>query len=40
MTQLKCPKCDYDWDYTGQMQTATCPSCKGNVKVEEHALQR
>lgn len=26
-------KCGYSWDYRGKLQTATCPSCQGKVKV-------
>lgn len=35
-TPLECPACEYDWGYTGDMRTATCPSCLGKVNVREN----
>lgn len=39
MTDLKCQKCGYVWDYGGELRTATCPSCKGTVPVDEQAVE-
>jgi hypothetical protein len=30
---LKCHRCGYVWFYGGQCSRATCPSCRGKVKV-------
>lgn len=38
MTELICQKCEYVWDYTGSLATATCPSCKGTVPVDEQRV--
>jgi len=27
MALLKCPRCGYIWDYTGQRTKANCPVC-------------
>ena len=32
MPEVECHNCDYEWDYSGDMEKATCPSC--NVKTE------
>ena len=29
--EVTCHACDYEWDYSGDMTKATCPSC--NVKT-------
>lgn len=29
---LKCPKCQYIWDYTGTRDVATCPACFYSVR--------
>lgn len=26
-TEVECSKCGYEWDYSGDMFTATCPRC-------------
>jgi len=31
--KIKC-KCGYEWDYTGELKKATCPSCSNKVKVK------
>ena len=31
----RCHRCDYEWDYTGEMYQATCPRCGAKVTVEE-----
>lgn len=35
MTDLRCTHCRYEWEYSGQLMTATCPSCKGSVPVKK-----
>jgi len=25
---LKCPKCNYEWDYKGKLLAVTCPNCR------------
>lgn len=31
MSEVNCHACGYEWDYSGDMAKATCPSC--NVKT-------
>lgn len=31
MTKVECHNCNYEWDYSGDLQLATCPSC--NLKT-------
>lgn len=31
---VKCDNCDYEWEYTGRMQLASCPSCAHKVKAD------
>jgi len=33
--QVKCHHCGYEWEYTGMLRLATCPSCGRKVKVRE-----
>jgi len=33
--EAKCQRCGYEWDYTGDLVKATCPSCGAKVKVKE-----
>ena len=39
-TTVQCPreKCGYIWNYSGEMEMATCPSCGYKVKVEANKL--
>ena len=30
-----CPHCGYEWEYTGKLQLATCPSCGRKTPVED-----
>ena len=30
----ECDKCGYEWDYTGKLLKATCPSCGLKTPVE------
>jgi predicted Zn-ribbon and HTH transcriptional regulator len=29
----RCDNCGYEWDYTGRLQKATCPSCQSKTDV-------
>jgi len=31
----ECTNCGYEWDYTGELQQATCPSCQKKTPVED-----
>lgn len=35
-TPLTCDACGYEWTYGGELQYATCPSCRSNVRVDAH----
>lgn len=37
--KLVCPSCGYDWNYTGELVRATCPSCGGKVPTREGAVE-
>lgn len=37
-TPMQCPHCGYIWNYGGNMQKATCPSCGYKCKVEENKI--
>jgi hypothetical protein len=28
---LKCPRCEYVWDYGGECLVATCPACRISI---------
>lgn len=30
---MKCEHCEYEWEYSGDMQMATCPSCMRKTSV-------
>lgn len=32
-----CTKCDYEWDYGGGLDLATCPNCNHKNPVEQEA---
>jgi len=32
--RVKCQKCGYEWDYTGDLMRASCPNCGAKVPVE------
>jgi uncharacterized Zn ribbon protein len=34
--KIECPKCGYEWTYTGKLDMATCPNCSRKVKVQEN----
>ena len=36
MVTIKCKSCGYVWDYTGNKEKATCPSCSIKNKVGEN----
>ena len=31
---LECDHCGYEWDYTGDLEMATCPSCNRKTPTE------
>jgi len=31
---VECHHCGYEWDYQGDMQRATCPSCSRKTPAE------
>lgn len=33
----ECTHCEYEWDYSGGMQRATCPSCGRKTPVDRDA---
>ena len=33
--KLKCPKCKYEWVYSGSLKMATCSNCYNKVKVKD-----
>ncbi len=36
MVRVRCPYCNYVWDYKGKMKKfATCPSCMRKVDIEK-----
>jgi len=34
MTDVTCTHCDYRWEYGGDLQYATCPSCRSKTAVD------
>lgn len=34
MTEVECHHCEYDWEYSGGMAMATCPSCSRKTSVD------
>lgn len=36
-TAVTCRHCEYVWDYSGEMQMATCPSCQRKTPVDPEA---
>lgn len=37
MTALECDRCGHEWTYTGDLEAATCPSCRAKIPVETGA---
>ena len=33
-TSVTCTHCGYEWQYSGNLKMATCPSCSGKTPVE------
>jgi tRNA(Ile2) C34 agmatinyltransferase TiaS len=33
--KVKCPRCGYEWDYKGRLQSIQCPSCRRIFRREE-----
>lgn len=33
--KLKCPKCNYEWEYRGKRLTVTCPNCRYTFRVNQ-----
>jgi hypothetical protein len=40
MVELKCPFCEYEWNYTGKLIRASCPSCRRAVVVEKNKNEK
>lgn len=34
-SEMKCTNCGYEWQYSGEMMQATCPSCQRKTPVED-----
>jgi len=34
MTEVECHRCGYEWEYGGDMNRATCPSCGRKTPVD------
>lgn len=32
--KIICDNCDYEWDFGGKLQQATCPNCGSKVKIK------
>jgi DNA-directed RNA polymerase subunit RPC12/RpoP len=32
----KCNHCEYEWEYSGKLDRATCPNCGGKTRVEDN----
>ena len=39
MTKLKCPKCNYVWDYRKNPYFATCPRCLRKVCIAKYRIE-
>jgi hypothetical protein len=35
MSEVTCHNCKYEWDYSGDMVKATCPSCNAKTPVDD-----
>lgn len=35
-----CVHCDYTWEYGGELEKATCPSCNLKTPVEKETVPR
>ena len=33
--KIKCPRCDYEWEYKGKMYYCQRPRCRKSIKVLE-----
>ncbi|MFP4019010.1 MAG: hypothetical protein ACLFUH_07150 [Bacteroidales bacterium] len=38
--ELKCPKCEYEWTYKGNLIKATCPSCGSKVDKRVNEVKK
>jgi len=38
--RLRCPKCQYEWSYTGKLIKATCPSCGNKVDRRKDEVKK
>jgi predicted Zn-ribbon and HTH transcriptional regulator len=36
--KLECKSCGYEWQYTGELELATCPSCNIKNSVENQTV--
>lgn len=35
MTEVECHHCEYEWEYGGEMERATCPSCGRKTGIDD-----
>jgi predicted Zn-ribbon and HTH transcriptional regulator len=35
MTHVECEHCGYEWEYGGELEFATCPSCRTKTAATE-----
>jgi uncharacterized Zn finger protein (UPF0148 family) len=40
MIRLKCPKCNYEWNYRGKLFMACCPNCLKKVPTKSLAVEK
>lgn len=33
-TEVTCQHCGYGWEYSGELQSATCPSCQRKTATD------
>ena len=33
-----CQRCDYEWDYKGELENPTCPSCGYKIRLSKIRL--
>lgn len=40
MTQVKCHKCNFQWNYKGDRDYATCPNCRLKTEVKKEVKRK
>lgn len=40
MVKVKCNYCKYEWNYTGKLVRASCPSCRRGVVVDKNKVKK